>query len=134
MKKIAILILGAGVLFLATVTQINAADEIRNYYDDAAFFWQETVHDFGKIKRNVPVSYKFSFRNNGDSPLIIASVNASCGCTVTDYSKDPVQVGGEVFVKATYNAANPGTFTKTVTVNANTGNPVVLSIKGTVEE
>lgn len=134
MRKTAALAFGACIIVLATLTQINASHEIRNYYDDAAFAWQETVHDFGKIKRNVPVSYKFTFRNSGDSPLIIASVNASCGCTVTDYSKDPVPGGGEGYVKATYNAANPGTFSKTVTVNANTGNPVLLTIKGIVEE
>jgi len=128
------MILGVLVLFTATFTQLNATHGNPNdYLKDAAFSWQQTVHDFGKIKKNVPVSYKFSFRNSGDSPLVIASVSASCGCTVTQYSKEPVPAGGEGFVMATYNAANSGAFNKTVTVNANTENPVVLVIKGTVE-
>lgn len=135
MKKIAAIILGVGVLFIATFTHLKASHEGNgNYFLDAAFTWQETIHDFGKIKRNVPVSYKFTFKNSGDGPLIIATVNASCGCTVAEYSKEPIPAGGEGFVKATYNAANPGTFNKTVTVNANTGAPVLLVIKGIVEE
>lgn len=132
--KITSIIVGVLVLFTATFTQLNASDD--NPFDnlkDAVFSWQQTVHDFGKIKKNVPVSYKFSFKNSGNSPLVIASVSASCGCTVTEYSKEPVLPGGEGFVLATYNAANSGAFNKTVTVNANTENPVVLVIKGIVE-
>ena len=65
----------------------------------------------------------------------IESHQASCGCTVTKYSKDPISPGSSGYVTATYNAAKVGVFTKTVTVNANTdGNPVVLTIKGEVIE
>ncbi len=98
------------------------------------FSWKVTVHDFGKIPLNKPVTHEFRFTNSGDSPLIISSVQASCGCTVTDYSKDPIPPGSEGFVKATYNAATAGIFTKTVTVNANSDEGTVrLMIKGEVE-
>ena len=98
------------------------------------FSWSMTVHDFGKIPLNKPASHEFRFTNSGNSPLIISSVQASCGCTVTDYTKDPIAPGGEGFVKATYNAASVGIFTKTVTVNANSEQGVVkLVIKGEVE-
>lgn len=100
-----------------------------------SFNWSQTTHDFGKIKLNTPVLHEFTFVNNGGSPLIISSVQASCGCTVTEYSKDVVPAGAEGFVKATYNAAKPGIFTKTVTVNANTEEGVVvLTIRGEVVE
>lgn len=99
-----------------------------------AFSWTMTVHDFGKIPLNKPVTHEFRFTNSGNSPLIISSVQASCGCTVTDYSKDPIAPGAEGYVKATYNAAKPGIFTKTVTVNANSEQDGVrLVIKGEVE-
>jgi hypothetical protein len=99
-----------------------------------AFSWTMTVHDFGKIPLNKPVTHEFRFTNTGNSPLIISSVQASCGCTVTDYSKDPIAPRAEGFVKATYNAAKAGIFTKTVTVNANSEESVVrLMIKGEVE-
>lgn len=98
-----------------------------------AFAWSETTFDFGKIRHNAPVTHEFRFVNNGSEPLIISSVQASCGCTVAKYSRDPVAPGAEGFVIATYNAAAKGIFNKTVTVNANTDKSVVLSIKGEVE-
>lgn len=99
------------------------------------FAWDITVYDFGKIKFNQPVTHEFKFTNTGDAPLVISSVQASCGCTVTEYSKDPIAPGGQGFVKATYNAAKAGVFTKTVTVNANAEEKVVqLVIKGEVVE
>ena len=103
--------------------------------DNAVFKWTLKEYDFGKIKVGVPVNHEFTFSNMGDVPLVISSVQASCGCTVTSYSKDPIQPGGQGFVKATYNAAKVGQFTKTVTVNANTDEgTVLLTIKGEVVE
>jgi hypothetical protein len=100
-----------------------------------AFAWEVTAHDFGKIQLNKPVTHEFKFTNTGDAPLIISSVQASCGCTVAEYSKDPIAPGSQGFVKATYNAAKVGVFTKTITVNANAQDAVVqLVIKGEVVE
>lgn len=99
-----------------------------------AFAWTTTVFDFGKIKHNTPVTHEFRFTNKGAEPLIITSVQASCGCTVAQYSKDAIAPGSEGFVTATYNAATKGIFNKSVTVNANTPDGVVvLSIRGEVE-
>ena len=81
------------------------------------------------------MSYEFRFTNTGMAPLIISSVKASCGCTVTAYTKDPVEKGGSGFVRATYNAAKPGKYSKTVTVYANSlEGMVLLTIKGEVTE
>jgi hypothetical protein len=134
MKK-TILTLGLVVCSAAVLTNLSAKSfhPIVSVWENATFNWVQTVFDFGNIKHNVPVSHTFKFTNKGDSPLIISSVQASCGCTVTDYSKDPVMPGGEGYVKATYNAANVGVFFKTVSVYANTDKQqVVLTIKGTV--
>jgi Protein of unknown function (DUF1573) len=101
----------------------------------ASFSWDQTTVDLGKVKKNNPVTHEFSFTNTGNAPLVISSVKASCGCTVTRYSKDPIPAGATGFVSATYNAAALGVFTKTVTVNANTREgSTVLIIKGEVTE
>ena len=103
--------------------------------DLGSFTWAETAFDFGKIKVNKPVTHEFSFINAGDAPLVISSVQASCGCAVAKYSKDPIGPGSSGYVTATYNAARIGVFTKTITVNANTGaSAVVLTVKGEVVE
>jgi len=89
--------------------------------------------DFGKIKQGAPVTHEFTFSNTGTVPLIITSVQASCGCTTPDWSKDPILPGGKGFIKATYSAASPGTFNKSVTVIANVeGGSVQLFIRGEV--
>ena len=101
----------------------------------AGFAWANTTFDFGKTKVGIPVSYEFRFSNTGMVPLIISSVKASCGCTVTAYTKDPVQKGAYGFVRATYDAKKVGKFTKTVAVYANTTEGMVqLTIKGEVTE
>ncbi len=103
-------------------------------HGSAIFKWTETTFNFGKIKLNVPATHTFTFINKGSEPLIITSVQASCGCTVAEYSKEAIAPGQEGFVKATYNAAKPGVFTKSVTINANTEDAAVqLYIKGEVE-
>ena len=103
--------------------------------ENAVFNWSVKEFDFGKVKVGIPIAHEFSFTNTGNVPLVISSVQASCGCTVTSYTKEPIEAGGTGFVKATYDAAKTGRFSKTVTVNANTDEgAVILTIKGEVVE
>lgn len=91
--------------------------------------------DFGKIKQGVPVTHEFKFTNTGKVPMIITNVQASCGCTTPDWSKDPIPAGGKGFIKATFNAAAVGVFNKAVTVTANIPNgSVQLFVKGEVTQ
>ena len=54
----------------------------------------KTEHNFGTIKEEIgAVTTKFEFTNNGDSPLIIQRVAASCGCTTPSYSREPILPG-----------------------------------------
>jgi hypothetical protein len=97
------------------------------------FEWVETTHNFGDIPQGTPVTYEFEFVNSGQVPLIISNVRGSCGCTVTDYSKEPVAPGEKGMVKATYNAKALGAFNKSIRVTANVeGGSEVLYIKGKV--
>lgn len=82
--------------------------------------------DFGKIKQGVPVTHEFKFTNTGKAPIVITNAQPSCGCTIPDWSKDPIPPGGKGYVKATYNAAAPGAFDKSITVMANVENGVVM--------
>jgi len=135
MKKF---ILTSFIFVIATVTfaqqfAINSENKATFNPDNATFNWAETSFDFGKIKQNIPATHEFTFVNKGNAPLVISSVQASCGCTVTEYSKEPIAPGQKGYVKATYNAAKTGMFTKTVTINANAEESIVtLTIKGEV--
>src|SRR5438045_1356661 len=63
-------------------------------------------HDFGEIPKGVPVSVEFSFINTGGEALIIKDVVTSCGCTASDYAREPILPGKSSKIKVTYNAAN----------------------------
>lgn len=122
MKKLTLLALGILCAFCAVAL-----------HSGAIFHWSETSFDFGKIQAGKPVTHEFTFTNQGGEPLIISNVKASCGCTVAEYSKEPIEPGSQGYVKTTYNAANPGVFAKTVTITANTQDgTVLLTLKGEV--
>ena len=101
---------------------------------DAAVNWASTeAYDFGQIPQGKPASYKFEFTNSGDQVLKISNVKPSCGCTAANYTKEEIPAGGTGFVEATYNAAQPGVFNKTVTVRfGDEYKPVMLRLKGEV--
>jgi hypothetical protein len=99
----------------------------------SVFMWSSTTHDFGKITQSQMAEHEFVFTNEGDLPLIISNAKASCGCTVAEYTKEPIAAGAQGKVTARYDAAKVGAFTKTVTITANTGgDAVVLTLKGEV--
>lgn len=87
----------------------------------ASISWDKTVHNFGTFKEEAgPQTCTFTFTNTGSVPLYITDVKASCGCTATEYTKEPVQPGGKGFVKAKYDPKNrPGKFNKSITVSSN---------------
>jgi len=99
----------------------------------AKFKWEAKTHNFGKIDQGKPVAHEFIFTNTGSTPLVISNVRGSCGCTVTDYTKDPIAPGKTGKVKATFNAAAVGAFNKSIRVTANVeGANETLFIKGEV--
>lgn len=92
-------------------------------------------HEFGKIKElDGPVEVEYKFVNKGQEPIILSGVRASCGCTSTGYTKDPIAQGDTGYVKASFNPSNrPGHFTKSVTVTTNsTPSTYTLTFKGFV--
>lgn len=100
----------------------------------AEISFEKETHDFGVIPQGTPASYTFIVTNTGKSPLIITNAAASCGCTTPDWTKEPILPGKKGFIKATYNAASPGAFMKTVTVTSNASREMVtLTLKGEVK-
>lgn len=84
--------------------------------------FEKTTHSFGSFSEKSPkVSYTFTYTNIGEQPLVINQAIASCGCTVPEYTKTPVQPGEKGEIKVTYNGAGkfPGHFKKSITVRTN---------------
>jgi len=102
---------------------------------DKTIVFNSSEHDFGLIKEeNGPVEYSFQFVNQGIDTINIKSVNASCGCTTSGWSKEAIVPGDTGYVKAQFNPLNrPGIFHKTLKVSTNAEPAViVLHIKGSV--
>ena len=95
--------------------------------------WAETTHNFGDIKKNVPVTHDFTFVNTSRETILITNVKASCGCTATNYTKTPIKPGESGFVSAKYDARSIGAFSKNVRVMFNGSEEgVSLIIRGKV--
>lgn len=93
----------------------------------------KTEHNFGKIKKDKPVTYVFTLKNNGNKPLLIENATAECGCTTPEYSKAAILKGKTSPIKVTFNANAEGVFNKRVTVKfLNVNEPTILLIKGEV--
>lgn len=53
----------------------------------------ESGFDFGKIKKGDKVQHVYEITNTGSNPLVISEVKPGCGCTVPDFTKEPILPG-----------------------------------------
>jgi hypothetical protein len=132
MIKISMLALTLGLMSFSAIAPVNALVS-KEIISTSSILWKSESIDVGQIPQNTPKPIVFEFKNTGKIAVIVTNVQGSCGCTATDYTKTPIAPGKSGTVTATYNAANPGGFTKTVSVTTNAETTVkVLTIKGTV--
>jgi len=95
------------------------------------------THNFGTIEKDAVVTCTFTFTNTGDAPLVINQAMATCGCTVPEYTKDPIKPGESGSIKVTYNSKGkmPGHFRKSITVRTNAAVEMTrLYIEGEMSE
>ena len=99
--------------------------------------FDKTVHDFGDVSiEDGPLSCTFTVKNIGTEPIAIYEVVTSCGCTDSQWTREPIQPGKTGSISATYkNEDGPVPFDKTLTVYiAGVGKPVILRLRGIVHE
>ena len=133
--KISMLALALGLMSFSAIAPIKSISSENKIVADAAstIVWKAETIDVGQIPQGTPKAIVYEFKNTGKTAVVITSVQGSCGCTATDYTKEPILPGKSAKVTATYNAANKGGFTKTVTVTTSAETtPKVLTLKGTV--
>jgi hypothetical protein len=95
--------------------------------------FKEVSHKFGKVKKGVPVSFVFEYKNVSAKPIVIEFANADCGCTTPEYRQDALPKGQKSTIKVTYNAAVEGVFKKSVNVKfTNSNQPYILTLEGEV--
>lgn len=99
--------------------------------------FNKLVHDFGDITLSSGKhTYVFTFKNIGNSPLVIQTVISSCGCTTPVWTRNPVKPGETGKIEVTFlNDQGPYPFDKALTVYVSGLNrPIILRIKGVVHE
>lgn len=95
----------------------------------------EPSFDFGKIKKGDVVEHVYEVTNTGKNPLIISNVQPTCGCTVPDFTKDPILPGQKGKITLKFNSANfDGVVHKSAEVYANVEKiPVELTFTADIQ-
>lgn len=137
MKKFLVLLSLFTLLFScgdSEITEDNYTDLIEMDSPPELTF-EEDEYNFGTIIEGAVVNYRFNFTNTGKGTLLIASVDASCGCTASkNWSRKPIKPGEKGYIDAVFKSEGfPGTTDKKLTVVANTfPTNTIIKLKGTV--
>jgi hypothetical protein len=132
--RISMIILALGLMSFSAISPVQALiSKSVQATAEGTIVWKAETIDVGQIPQGTPKAIVYEFKNTGKTAVVITNVQGSCGCTATDYTKEPILPGKSAKVTATYNAANKGGFTKTVTVTTSAETtPKILTLKGTV--
>jgi hypothetical protein len=83
--------------------------------------WKDTIVDFGRVNEGEKLTADFVFTNTGNKPLFLFDVHPSCGCTVPDYTHEPVAPGASSTIRVQFNTDwHPGSQRKMILVRSNT--------------
>ena len=100
----------------------------------ADFVTTDTLHDFGTLTSDEPVSHKFVFVNQGTAAIVIDTVKTHCNCTSASFDKKPVAAGNKGWVTVTYQPqTHRGAFRKTARIVLNGGKEYAeVAVKGMI--
>lgn len=95
----------------------------------------ESAFAFGKVKKGEQVEHVYEVTNTGTNPLIISQVKPGCGCTVPDYTKDPILPGQKGKITLKFDSAQfDGLVNKQAEVYANVEKaPVIIGFSADVQ-
>ena len=95
----------------------------------------ESNFAFGKIKKGEKVEHVYEVTNTGTNPLVISEVKPACGCTVPDYTKEPILPGQKGKITLKFDSASfDGLVSKQAEVYANVEKaPIVLSFSADIQ-
>ena len=113
-------------IFLWTAFCLNGHAQAKATFD-------KMTHEFGVVLWKHPATATFTIKNDGNKPLVISNVTTSCGCTVADWTKEPIAPGATGVVSSTFDAKALGHFYKDIGVYCNASDrPIYLTLSGEV--
>ncbi len=109
MKKIAFLS-----LFLMLATFSFAQQK------QAKITFENIAIDFGDIKEGEIKKHTFKFKNTGNDILVLFDIRTTCGCTATEWTRQPIPPGESGEVTITFNSkGKSGIQNKVITIISN---------------
>ena len=112
------------ILWMLPGLAFSQKDGSQKALSKADILFREKVFDFGDLTQGEKVSKKFTFRNVGTEPLMILNVQTTCGCTASDWPRQPIAPGDSSQLLVTFNSAKKsGRINKVITVFTNGQRP-----------
>ena len=110
-------------------TEVSKDNKKNKKVKVAEITFESLEYDYGNIYKGDNGVCEFKFKNTGKAPLTITKCQASCGCTVPSWPRDPIAPGKTAVIRVKY------TINKSITVSSDAvNNSVVLHIKRHISE
>jgi len=96
-------------------------------------WFKEPSYSFGTFHQSQIMKHEFKFKNVSKQRMVIVRASSSCGCTVVDYSTEPLFPGEWGHITVTYKGWGkaPGFFNKGINILTNK-EVIRLEINGTM--
>lgn len=114
---------------------VSAKPEPIDTVNVAKLKFKEHHFDFGEVTEGEVVTYEYQFTNIGKVPLVISNGYSTCGCTVPEWPKEPIQPGATGKIKVKFDTqGKTGPQVKPITIVANTyPSETMLELVGIVD-
>ncbi|MEM6318991.1 MAG: DUF1573 domain-containing protein [Bacteroidota bacterium] len=97
------------------------ADQPLDTINVAKMTFENIRHRYGVVEPGTIVRHTWPFTNTGKAPLIISDVKSTCGCTVPEWPKEPIPVGGTGEITVKFDTEGKEAYqTKPIFITANT--------------
>jgi hypothetical protein len=110
-------------LIIALCLILTGGQFYNNYaqFTEPSITFDKTSFNFGNINElEGEKTHIFTFTNNGSQALMIYDITSTCGCTIPEWSKEPISPGSTGTIKVTFDPkGRPGAFRKSITVKTN---------------
>ena len=84
-------------------------------------FFRDTMIDLGDVIEGDTKKIVYHYTNVGSKPLVIFNVSPGCGCTIADFSHQPLDVQWSDSIVAQFDSKDKeGSYIKNIKVNCNT--------------
>ena len=95
----------------------------------------EAHFEFGKMKKGDQKEHIYEVTNTGENPLIISQVKPGCGCTVPDYTKEPILPGKKGKITLKFDSSSfDGLVNKQAEVYANVEKaPIIITFSADIQ-